>query len=813
MNISRNLYENLPLYARITDEQDILQLFLERGIQIELDQLYEVIANRGVLYDPTQRASEPHLDWIGQLFGLYRGKSGSWVGIGLNPQWSADHKRFVIAEISEYWRNKGTNAGFVQALKLWMQWEQPVVKFTYPLANNWFSYGDSFAPEIDKRILERKRLGSGDYFPGNTYQPHWQIEQLVVDEEDDSLVLTVPVDGTVISQSRLGEHNVWLELFPDSIAIWNRLIQYLPRLAIETFDVRAIVTSVIWWELTDEELSTPAPKYRSGRITMTVIGENYIYRNIIGAMVVQDDITSFEFLFRPYATDKIQHLLFYDEEDQELTTTSNGAAGLRELDPAIFLATKIIVIPVAYKPPPFSLAVAAVEIDPQDPNDPYLGGSGNAGGSATTEGFDRSPFTLSSFRTDLTSLVAPPDVGRDYLGLALFWAADNLHWLIYGDGANTTTNYARNRIFYYRSQITDDTITMVLQDHVISEVINPADISIIPTPQGTGVTFRGRRQLAYGGAIEDYRRYIFEVNSAGEAILHSRLESEDQEGNGSLGTGQEVVGILGNKMITYNGIGGSGSTGSFVWNSLAGLEVIPIKNSVTPGSPINENYYDGSGKYVPANNVVDRYEPYNVWGDDGFETREDGSQTIRIYSVDGAGSESVLYEYVPVSLSNKPNIYRTFNESGAEYLRIEGARCDANGINCPTEDRTNFSRFYFRETQQQDWTLIDDMVIQTLTSNPTKIIQDLSSATAYAQFDNFGNLLRSDRNDYWFYRPGSGYGINLAGIMFNGATAALYENAQCYGMAVTPYGLAVIGGRRFNDLFVTDPALFFIQAE
>ena len=484
--------------------------------------------------------------------------------------------------------------------------------------------------------------------------------------------------------------------------------------------------------------------------------------------------------------------------------------------------------PITYLTTPFSSPVQAITIDgTPGESDPYLEGSGNPGGStdigadgsAGSGGFATGPFTISSFRTDLTTLVAPPEHNRKYLVLALFWEAEALHWFIYGDStySNATDNYGRNRIFYYKSEISGNSFQMILQSHEISEVVSANHASIIPTPNGTALTFIGRRQLSYGGPIDDSRRYVMEINrNNGLATLHSRFEADDLAGNGSLGSGQKVLAILGNKMFTDNGIGGSNATGSYLWNLLAGLEIIPIKNSVTPGYPIYENYYVGSSNYVEANNVVERNEPYNVWGDDGAVLRENAEQTVRIYAVDREGNSSTLYEYVPTFVSGKPDIYRAVSETGAEYLRIEGSRCDANGVNCPVEDQTNFTRLYFRSSATADWIFVDDMYTQTQTANPTKIIQDLSQSLslsdALAQFDNFGNLVRWDRNDWWFYKPGHGYGINLVDMMFPGEAVAPYEHASSYGVAATPYGIAVVAGRRFNGLFQTTPSLFFIQS-
>lgn len=317
MPISRNLYSNLPVNARYADRSGVLKLLLERGIQVELDRLYEILQNREVLFDPTQPASGPYLDWLGQIFGLYRGKNGGWVGVGLNPDWSDEHKRFVIAEISDYWRNKGTEAGIKAALKLWLLWEDPVVEFTYPQATHWLNYGDRLIPEISKGVLERKRLGSGDYFPGREYRPGWKIEEVIVDPDDNSNELTVAVDPTFITQSRLAQNNVWLQLFPQSTDIWNRLVWKLSGLIIETFDVRAIVTPVLWFTWRSP---SKVSKFLFPSATLTVVTRDYVYRSIKGVTVRQgdgDSVTAIEFVFAPKSSDAIAHL-FFDSQDVDI---------------------------------------------------------------------------------------------------------------------------------------------------------------------------------------------------------------------------------------------------------------------------------------------------------------------------------------------------------------------------------------------------------------------------------------------------------------------------------------------------------------
>ena len=460
---------------------------------------------------------------------------------------------------------------------------------------------------------------------------------------------------------------------------------------------------------------------------------------------------------------------------------------------------------VIFQLPPHSTALAPVQIDPNNASDSHTAGSGQAGGGGNFE--SRVAYNLQVFKLGQSFTTAAPaiDPTRKFIGLALFWSAGTLHWLIKGDNSNTVGNGGRNRIFYYRLRIENELWYLEEIEHEINDLVYPADARVIKTANGSGVTFRARRQPAYGDPIEDYHRYLFEVSTSGGAVLHSAAESSTGD------SGAEVTGILGSKVFTDNGIGSSNSTGSYVWGNLSGLEFIPIKNSVTPGSPIMENYYDGSSKYIPANNVVDRYEPYNVYGDNVIAVREDGNWTFRVYAVDGAGVPEVLYEYAPTASYYEPLIYRAYSEDGGEYLKISSTRQDSRVYGDSSQGSTNFVRLYFRSQQNLPWTLVDDMDNQTSTSNPTKIVQDLTSGDHVGQFDQYGNIAIWKNNKFWFYYPGSGYGVDLTPILFNGATSSPYEYRNVYGIAATPYGLLIIAGRPFNQLFATLPAIFILQ--
>ena len=333
MRISSNLYELLPIYAQIADAEALLKLILERGIQVELDQIKYLLDNRHLIFDPTSLKSDSHLDWLSQFFGLTRTTNSKWIGIGLNPNWENDYKRSVIIEAPYYFQIKGTPEGVIKALNIWLQWPEPQVKFIYPLQTNWVGFGDSLVPEIDQGIFARKRLGSGDYFPGALYKPSWIVEQILEDEEESD-ELSIPVNSQIISQSRLAERNIWLELFPDTVEIWNNIARYIDRLIIESFEIQAIVTPISWWVIDVEEVDN----FPDSILRLDVICQDYIYRNIPGVKVIQENIVKWQFTFRPHSIDAIKQLFFSDDNN---LITSITTTAMREINPQVVVAIEL----------------------------------------------------------------------------------------------------------------------------------------------------------------------------------------------------------------------------------------------------------------------------------------------------------------------------------------------------------------------------------------------------------------------------------------------------------------------------------------
>ena len=461
---------------------------------------------------------------------------------------------------------------------------------------------------------------------------------------------------------------------------------------------------------------------------------------------------------------------------------------------------------VIYQVPPHAEALTPILVNPNEPSDSYIFATGNTGGGGDFT--PRKAYNLQAYKLGDNFFVQAParDPNRDYYEQAIFWEGGTLHWFFRGDNSNSfTDNEGRNRLFYYRLKIEDETWKLEEVDHPISDVTYPNKVKVVKTTKGTAITYTARRQPTPADPVEDYRRYLFEVTTAGEIALYSVDDA-------SLETSGDVLGVLGNKILIKNQ--STSTPGSYVWGTLSGMDLVLINFTSKPGVPIAEHYHDGNGSYNPVNNVVDRYELGNVYGDDGYVVREDNNRTVRIYAGNGDGTADIVYEYAPRYSYLKPNVYLHANSGGQEYLVINGQRQNSGVWDDSTQGETNFYRFYFREAQNLTWQLVEDITLTTGGASSTVEIQDyFRNTNKNGAFDKLGNVIVADRDRYFYFFPGSGYGINIVPLIFSEPDEAPYEYEEPYGLVDTPYGLLVIAGRPFNDIFKVDlPSVFILQA-
>ena len=273
MAYKKRFYENLPIYARLADEESgLLALLCDRLIQPHLDDIQRLLRQQEHFYDPDHPLASTHLDWLGQFVAL-GSIQGHFLGIGINPNWSVEQKRRIIWRAWKYWQVKGSEKGVREAIALWLQWEpahdEERLLINHPFGDRpiatppqWWGWASEFnvsggiENRYDAHLLqkypERQHLGSGDY-PGTFHQPFyhtlqqpswaWDYGRCWSDRELDYVAPPIYED----KWSRLGPRNIWLHAYLKEYD-WNRIFPDIFELLDEALPVTAIPTVFGWIE-------------------------------------------------------------------------------------------------------------------------------------------------------------------------------------------------------------------------------------------------------------------------------------------------------------------------------------------------------------------------------------------------------------------------------------------------------------------------------------------------------------------------------------------------------------------------------------
>ena len=202
MTYSRQFYQNLPFYARMTDESGFLERFCDVVFQTQLNRIFEIIDEQSYIYDPDNIAAQRNLDWLGLFVGLQR-LNKHYLGIGIDPNWGTDQKIAIIKGAVGYWQTKTTESGIQKAIKLWLNWAYTTdpsrFNIHYPYGKRkssfyidlnynsttkrydsnkvvvnqgdflqgWWQWDLPYGIEGLQPYREKPLLGSGDYFGGH----------------------------------------------------------------------------------------------------------------------------------------------------------------------------------------------------------------------------------------------------------------------------------------------------------------------------------------------------------------------------------------------------------------------------------------------------------------------------------------------------------------------------------------------------------------------------------------------------------------------------------------------------------------------
>ncbi len=291
--ISKKLYNNLPYYLRLLDEQGSgLLKHLTDPVQTQFDRwedskgLLELINNPDTI--PKDWAY-----WAQQKVGG-SGTREYWLGVGLHPDWPVERMRRFLKEGWNYWNTKGTQSAIRWAIDFWLDWEKaqsPIyLEFRRPFGDRpsnhptqWWSWGTPYDAFTTQNYTERQFFGGGDY--PQQYQPDytvlkqdtWQWEYDAV-YDDCQLVLDKPIEIDN-SRSGLGPRNVWMHFHLDETE-WNNVAPDIHKLNPETWHSLARPQVFLWQDITTTLKLVEDPEFPISTTTVLYDIDGFKYNDI-----------------------------------------------------------------------------------------------------------------------------------------------------------------------------------------------------------------------------------------------------------------------------------------------------------------------------------------------------------------------------------------------------------------------------------------------------------------------------------------------------------------------------------------------------
>lgn len=247
---SAELYRNLPQNVRLADEQGLL-LHLCVAMQPTYDDILRILDQLEFTFDPDYTESRL-LDWYQQLVGLAP-LGDRFIGIGLNPAWTPEHKREVIKRAWQYWQRRGTEQGVRDALFMWLRWSfgQQSIQIKLPWGRRpsgtppqWSGYNTVFGTWKTKLWRDRSHLGGGSALGDRATR--WREIDAATWNPADRFTGTInsSIKNVDLSGSRMGAHATWIYLQPGSA--WNQIFPQIFDLDIEAWDIQAQTVYFGW---------------------------------------------------------------------------------------------------------------------------------------------------------------------------------------------------------------------------------------------------------------------------------------------------------------------------------------------------------------------------------------------------------------------------------------------------------------------------------------------------------------------------------------------------------------------------------------
>jgi hypothetical protein len=307
--ISKKLYNNLPYYLRMLDEQGSgLLKHLTNPIQTQFDKwedskgLLELINNPDTI--PKDWAY-----WAQQKVGG-SGTREYWLGVGVHPDWSADRMRRFLKEAWNYWNTKGTQPAIRWAIDFWLDWEKaqsPIyLEFRRPFGDRptssppqWWSYETPYNTHFLQHYTERQFLGGGDY--PQQYQPDYlTLKQDVWRWEYDTVWddrQLIPGKPDVINNSRsgLGPRNVWMHFHLEETE-WNNVVPDIHKLNPETWHSLARPQVFLWQDISTILNLVEDPEFPVSQTTIFYDIDGFKYNDVFPWLTSQASRTEIQII-------------------------------------------------------------------------------------------------------------------------------------------------------------------------------------------------------------------------------------------------------------------------------------------------------------------------------------------------------------------------------------------------------------------------------------------------------------------------------------------------------------------------------------
>lgn len=293
MEYTRQLIDFFPdrVLAQIDADEDALIAHFANAVQPGLDRAIDTIENEADFYDPDLCPIDL-LDWLGQLVGLAR-SGNNYLGLGLSPDWSNQHKRMAISRAWQYWQIKGTNLGITQAISIWLDWE-PSVGNTLEIRKpfgvkpihtppQWAGWNQGYYQELIQPYRQVRRWGGGDT-PSGLYSSNYKylppvgtqfaldgFTEVPIAANSETLVADInagrPIPSPTISAaiagaserqllrgkgSANGPHRPWQHFDLDRIG-WGKIVPDIARLNPEIWSASSDPISIGWLDLGNGE--------------------------------------------------------------------------------------------------------------------------------------------------------------------------------------------------------------------------------------------------------------------------------------------------------------------------------------------------------------------------------------------------------------------------------------------------------------------------------------------------------------------------------------------------------------------------------